>query len=107
MPARKTIRRKAKRSKSLKARRNNRISVISDILSSQYGVKSKTKSKSSKKSVKRKRTPQKKKSTPKKGMKYKDFVKKEFPKVKKEMPDAPFGDITKEVARRWKAKSNQ
>ena len=41
-------------------------------------------------------------------MKYKDFVKKEFPKVKKEMPsDTPFGDITKEVAKRWRERSNQ
>lgn len=104
MPARKTMRRKKSKSSKKTPRRNNRVNMISDILSSQYGVKSKSKSK---KSSKRKRTPQRKKSTPKKGMKYKDFVKKEFPKVKKEMPDAPFGDITKEVARRWKAKSNQ
>ena len=115
MPARKSVRRGAKKSVRRGAKKSvrrgakkSRVKLISDILSSKYGVQSDSKSDKPKKKKSTKKRSNKKKSTPKKGMKYKDFVKKEFPKVKKEMPsDTPFGDITKEVAKRWRERSNQ
>ena len=119
--ARKAPRRAAKKStrrKRSSSKKLSRVSVISDILSSEYGVSSEPepapKKKSSKKKSYKKKSSKKKSSkkkvakkgaTPKKSgkMTYKDFVKEEFPKVQAEMPKGtPFITITKEVANRWR-----
>ena len=118
--ARKAPRRAAKKStrrKRSSSKKLSRVSVISDILSSEYGVSSEpepapkkksSKKKSSKKKLSKKKVAKKvakKGATPKKSgkMTYKDFVKEEFPKVQAEMPKGtPFITITKEVANRWR-----
>ena len=104
--ARKAPRRAAKKStrrKRSSSKKLSRVSVISDILSSEYGVSSEPEPAPKKKSSKKKVA--KKGATPKKSgkMTYKDFVKEEFPKVQAEMPKGtPFITITKEVANRWR-----
>ncbi len=88
-----------KKKKSIKKKKSTKKKKSDKQTSSSYGIAGMF---SSKKSAPKeeKKTPAKKGKGP---MKYKDFVKKEFPKAKADLPEGtPFGEVTKEVANRWR-----
>jgi hypothetical protein len=98
------------KSKSKKAKKETISSESEDIITIEYDSEDESDigSFEAAEPIKNKSNPSKKKKTAKKvkstkgGLTYREFVKIEFPKVKADNPQLAFGDVTKEVAKRWK-----